>query len=328
MEHVQPAVKKNAASHAENFLPASGGATESFHHQRRPFATLGATPWYNTSPPEHLRVFDGTRMARPIARSDTFGTVQSPQAAGSPGVPVALDPQPTDPQPTLVLLDRVRQGDGTAINGLLERHRAAIRRMIDQRMDRVVQRRVDASDIVQDVMIEANRRLGDYLANPTMPFQLWLRHMARDRLIDAHRRHRVAGNRSLDREVSLAVAEGQDNSQADLIGQIADRELTPAAAATWHELERRFAAAVEQLDEDDRKIVLLRHFEHLSTAEAADVLGLAKPAAGMRYLRAMRRLRILLDGGFDSQADERPATARGAPAANDSAPFSSNKARR
>ena len=207
----------------------------------------------------------------------------------------------TDPQITLALLDRVRKGDdAAAINGLLERHRASIRRMIDQRMDRVVQRRVDASDIVQDVMIEANRRLGDYLANPTMPFQLWLRHMARDRLIDAHRRHRVASTRSLDREVSLNVSEGQDHSQADLIGQLADRELTPAAAATWHELERRFAAAVEQLDEDDRKIVLLRHFEHLSTAEAAAVLGLAKPAAGMRYLRAMRRLRVLLDGGFDS----------------------------
>jgi RNA polymerase sigma-70 factor (ECF subfamily) len=235
-------------------------------------------------------------MARTTRTSDTSGTVAVPSS--TPSAAAAADPQPT-----LVLLDRVRQGDGDAVNGLLERHRAAIRRMIDQRMDRVVQRRVDASDIVQDVMIEANRRLGDYLANPTMPFQLWLRHMARDRLIDAHRRHRVAANRSLDREVSLTVAAGQDHSQADLIGQLADRELTPAAAATWHELERRFATAVEQLDEDDRKIVLLRHFEHLSTAEAADVLGLSKPAAGMRYLRAMRRLRVLLDGGFDSLSD-------------------------
>ena len=210
--------------------------------------------------------------------------------AGLPGAP-----PPDDAQPTQVLLDRVRRGDGDAVNGLLERHRDAIKRMIDRRMDRVVQRRVDASDIVQDVMIEANRRLGDYLANPTMPFQLWLRHMARDRLIDAHRRHRVASTRSVDREVALPPA-GPDASQADMLGQFADRELTPAAAATWRELERRFAAAVEQLEESDRQIVLLRHFEHLSTAEAADALGLSKPAAGMRYLRAMRRLRILLDG--------------------------------
>jgi RNA polymerase sigma-70 factor (ECF subfamily) len=196
-------------------------------------------------------------------------------------------------QPTLVLLDRVRRGDAAAIDGLLARHRAAIRQMIDRRMDRVVQRRVDASDIVQDVLIEANRRLGDYLANPTMPFQLWLRHMARDRLIDAHRRHRVAATRSIDREVPLA---GDDDSLAGPAARVPDRELTPAAAATWRELERRFATAVERLDEADRQIVLLRHFEHLSTAEAAEVLGLTKPAAGMRYLRAMRRLRGLLDG--------------------------------
>lgn len=167
-------------------------------------------------------------------------------------------------------------------------------------MDRVVQRRVDASDIVQDVLVEANRRLGDYLANPTMPFQLWLRHMARDRLIDAHRRHRVAASRSLDREVP--IAEDADRSIAGPAAQITDRELTPAAAATWHELERRFAAAVELLDEGDREIVLLRHFEHLSTAEAAEALGLTKPAAGMRYLRAMRRLRLLLEDGADDPA--------------------------
>lgn len=208
---------------------------------------------------------------------------------------------PAAGSPTLVLLDRVRLGDGDAVNRLLDRHRSAIRRMVDRRMDRVMQRRVDASDIVQDVMIEANRRLGDYLTNPALPFQTWLRHMARDRLIDAHRRHRVAATRSLDREVPL-VAAGEDASSPDGAARIVDRELTPAAAATWHELQRRFASAVERLEEDDRRIVILRHFEHLSTAEAAEVLGLSKPAAGMRYLRAMRRLRVLLDPADPGEA--------------------------
>ena len=95
--------------------------------------------------------------------------------------------------------------------------------------------------------------------------------------------------------VHSQVFEGSE--ELDLAGQLADRELPPAAAATWHDLERRFADAVEQLEEADRQIVLLRHFEHLSTAEAAEVLGLSKPAAGMRYLRAMRRLRGLLGSG-------------------------------
>jgi RNA polymerase sigma-70 factor (ECF subfamily) len=85
-----------------------------------------------------------------------------------------------------------------------------------------------------------------------------------------------------------------DHSQTNLAQKIADTELTPAAVATWHELEQRFATAVEKLDEIDRQIVLLRHFEHLSTGDVAEVLGLTKPAAGMRYMRAMRRLRVLL----------------------------------
>jgi RNA polymerase sigma-70 factor (ECF subfamily) len=202
-----------------------------------------------------------------------------------------------DPQVTQVLLDRVRQGDEAAVDRLLERHRETLRRLIAARMDRVVQSRVDASDIVQDVMIEANRRLGDYLANPSMPFRLWLRHMARDRLIDAHRRHRMAASRSVDREVSIHESGPRDGVAPEVADQVVDRELTPAAAATWEELQRRFAAAVEKLEEADRQIVLLKHFEHLSTAEAAELLGLSKPAAGMRYLRAMRRLRVLLDGG-------------------------------
>jgi RNA polymerase sigma-70 factor (ECF subfamily) len=100
----------------------------------------------------------------------------------------------------------------------------------------------------------------------------------------------------------VPIADDADRSLPGPAAQIIDRELTPAAAATWHELERRFAAAVELLDEGDREIVLLRHFEHLSTAEAAEALGLTKPAAGMRYLRAMRRLRLLLEDGADDPA--------------------------
>ena len=61
--------------------------------------------------------------------------------------------------------------------------------------------------------------------------------------------------------------------------------------------------ALPIFDEADRQIVLLRHFEHLSTADAAAALGLSKPAAGMRYLRAMRRLRDLLEPGFDPASE-------------------------
>lgn len=200
-----------------------------------------------------------------------------------------------EPSKTQELLARAREGHATAVNELLDRHRDALRRMIDLRMDRLVQRRVDASDIVQDVLVEANRRLQEYLKNPAMPFHLWLRHMARDRLIDAHRRHRQAARRSMDREQPLVAARFLDQSTLDLAGELEDRELTPAAAATWHELQRRFQAALDTLEEQDQEVVLMRHFEHLSNSEVAQALGLSEAAAGMRYLRAMRRLRAKLD---------------------------------
>lgn len=201
-----------------------------------------------------------------------------------------------DAENTQQLLNHAREGDGDAVNALLERHRNAVRRMIDLRMDQVLKRRVDASDIVQEVMIEANRRLNDYLADPSMPFHLWLRQMAKDRLIDAHRRHRGAARRSMDREQPLATAASNESS-LDLMAQLRDTELTPAAAATWHELERRFQIACDQLDTQDQEVVLMRHFEHLSNGETAEALGLTPQAASMRYLRAMRRLREFMVEG-------------------------------
>jgi RNA polymerase sigma-70 factor (ECF subfamily) len=204
---------------------------------------------------------------------------------------------------TQELIDAAKAGRPDAAGQLLNRHRDALRRMVELRLDRRIQQRIDASDIVQEVMIEANRRLEQYLATPAMPFHLWLRQMARDRIIDAHRRHRASGKRSVDREQAMAAPASLDRSTMELAGQLCDPELTPAAAATMQELQRRFQAALETMEDHDREIVLMRHFEQLSNQDAARTLGLTEPAASMRYLRAIRKLRKLLaepsdeDGG-------------------------------
>ena len=194
---------------------------------------------------------------------------------------------------TLNILADVRDGDDDAVNRLLERHRQSLRRMIDFRMNRQLQRRVDASDIVQDVMLEASRRLSDYLADPKVPFHLWLRQLAKDRIIDMHRRHKVARRRSIDREEPL-LGVYADRSSLDLGAMLKDPELTPAAAAIRRELQQRFVDAMESMNEEDREILIMRHQEHLSNSDAAAALNLSQPAAGMRYLRAVRRLRDIL----------------------------------
>ncbi len=199
-----------------------------------------------------------------------------------------------EPQVTQELLLDAGRGDPAAVNALLERHRQTLRRLVQVRLDRAIARRVDASDIVQDVLIEANARLKDYLADPRMPFHLWLRHLAKDRVIEMHRRHRGAQRRSLDREQAIGSPAFGDRSSLDLGKMLVDQELTPAAENIRRELEQRFLAAVEQLEEDDRDIILMRHFEQLGNSEAAEALGLSPAAAGMRHLRALRKLRTIL----------------------------------
>ncbi|MFO1019698.1 MAG: sigma-70 family RNA polymerase sigma factor [Planctomycetales bacterium] len=199
-----------------------------------------------------------------------------------------------DSQETQELMRAAQGKEPVAVNRLLDRHREALVQMIRMRLDRAMAQRVDASDIVQEVLLEASQRLPDYLKEPKLPFHLWLRQMAKDRLIDAHRRHREAQRRSVDREQSLQAAANSDASSRNYLVELRDQELTPAAANIRKEMEIRFLQAIEQLEEEDKEVILMRHYEQLTNSEVAEALGLSQPAAGMRHLRALRRLREIL----------------------------------
>lgn len=198
------------------------------------------------------------------------------------------------PDETQALLEQARRGDAAAIERLLLAYREPLRRVIDLRLDPALGRRVDASDIVQDVLLEANQRLTDYLRDPRMPFHLWLRHLAQDRIIDTHRQHRLAQRRSIDREQPIQRPAWADESSIQLVAQLVDGERTPASAVIQEELERRLDGALVALEANDRDIITMRHHEQLSNQEVAQVLGLTEAAASMRYLRAIRKLRAIL----------------------------------
>src|SRR5215469_6737884 len=199
---------------------------------------------------------------------------------------------PEQPE-TQELLSQARAGRPEAVERLLTAHREPLRRMIGLRLDPALAARVDASDIVQDVLLEAHRRLQDYLRKPSMPFHLWLRHIAKDHIIDAHRHERLAQRRSVDREQALHAVR-PDESSLDWAAQFFDQELTPASAAIRQEMERKVQEAIAKLGEDDREIILMRYVEQLPNQDVAAALGLTEAAASMRCLRAVRRLHALL----------------------------------
>src|SRR6478735_3940282 len=97
------------------------------------------------------------------------------------------------------LVQRAAAGDEAAWNGLIANHRERLRRMVAFRLDRRLQGRVDASDVIQESLIDAARRLPEYVQNPEMPFFLWLRFLTSQRLVQQHRKHLGVKARDADR---------------------------------------------------------------------------------------------------------------------------------
>jgi RNA polymerase sigma-70 factor, ECF subfamily len=196
---------------------------------------------------------------------------------------------------TAGLLRRAAQGDQAAWGALLVRSRGRLRRMVALRLDRRLQGRVDPSDIIQEAYIDASARLAEYARQPDMPFFLWLRFLTGQRLLRVHRQHLGAEMRDVAREVSLYRGALPAATSAALAAQLLGRDTRPSEAAVRAERSIRLQEALNSMDPLDREVLALRHFEQLSNAEAARVLGLQEPAAAKRYVRALKRLRLILD---------------------------------
>jgi RNA polymerase sigma-70 factor (ECF subfamily) len=199
---------------------------------------------------------------------------------------------PTEPD-TDQLLRAADRGDAQARGRLLERHRGRLRRMVALRLDRRLAARVDPSDVVQESLAEADRRLDGYLRERPLPFYPWLRQLAWERLAALYRRHVRAQRRSVTREEAepLGLPDGSVLALAD---RLLARAASPSEALGREELKQRVRAALDRLSGRDREVLVLRHLEELSAAEVGAVLGLSEAAVKMRALRALKRLRALM----------------------------------
>jgi RNA polymerase sigma-70 factor (ECF subfamily) len=202
--------------------------------------------------------------------------------------------EPANPSETLRLLHRAAAGDQDAWASLLMQHRQRLRCMIALRLDRRLQGRIDASDVLQDAYLHASRKLADYLTNPAIPFYLWLRSITGQRLTILHRHHLGVIGRHAGREVSLYQGALPEASSAALAAHLLGCDTRPSEAAQRAERAIQLQDALNSLDPIDREILALRHFEQLSNAEAAQLLDIRESAASKRYTRALKRLKEVL----------------------------------
>lgn len=193
---------------------------------------------------------------------------------------------------TAELIRKAANGDQQAAQTLLEHHRSRLRRLVSVRLDNRMQSRVDRSDVVQETIIEAARRLPEYLEREPIPFFAWLRQIATERLNKLHRRHVVAQKRSVTREVPNPAP--GDRSSRLLARHLLASGTSPSGRVLEDERRKRLEAALDTLGDNDREVLILRHLEQLSVAEISAVLGISETAVKSRHFRAIHRLHELL----------------------------------
>jgi RNA polymerase sigma-70 factor (ECF subfamily) len=174
--------------------------------------------------------------------------------------------------------------------------------MVRLRLDRRLQGRLDPADVLQEAYLDVARRFREYAAEPAMPFYLWLRLLTGQRLVDLHRQHLGTKMRDAGLEVSLHRGGFPRASSASLAELLLGRLTTASKAAIRAETQLRVQEALNALDEIDREVLVLRHFEMLSNEETAQVLGLKPSAASNRHIRALRRLREIMAEVSDADA--------------------------
>lgn len=184
------------------------------------------------------------------------------------------------------LEQRLRGGDDAALAELLERHRERLHRMVHFRLDPRLVGRLDAEDVLQEAYLEAGKRLQAF-RDDDKPFFVWIRLMTQQTMVDLHRRHLGAAMRSAGREISAPKS-------GTLSGFFVGHYTSPSNAVMREELRAQVEKALDSMDDIDREVLLLRHFEELSNKEAAVVLGIQENAASNRYVRALVRLKGIL----------------------------------
>jgi RNA polymerase sigma-70 factor (ECF subfamily) len=166
--------------------------------------------------------------------------------------------------------------------------------MVELRLDPRIGARLDASDVIQDAFLDVDRDLDAYLADPKLPALLWLRLHVGRRLATLHRKHLGTRMRDAGQEIALFQGALPQASSAALASMLLGQHTSPTQAAVRAERILRLQEALNSLDPIDREVLALRHFEQLSRAEAALVLGITQDAGAKRYFRALKRLKDVL----------------------------------
>ena len=196
---------------------------------------------------------------------------------------------------TTDLVNRVIRGNQQALAELYSRFRPRLWRMVSFRLDQRLHGRVDADDVLQEAWLDAAQRIDHFLKDASRSIFIWFRLIVSQTLVDVHRRHLGAQRRDASRDFSIDRGWSAQSTSFSLSFHLLGHLTSPSYAAVRAELSQQLDAALGTMSETDREVLALRHFEELSNRETAQVLELSEQAASVRYIRALSRLRHIIE---------------------------------
>jgi RNA polymerase sigma-70 factor (ECF subfamily) len=187
------------------------------------------------------------------------------------------------------LLDLARAGNGPALGQLLEAYRSYLALLARLHIDRGLQDKVDASDVVQETFLAAHDRFAQFRGTSEHAFLAWLRQILASRLAKVVRHYRGTRRRDVRRERRLMVELEQSSARLDR--GFVTPTTSPSQRAIRREQGALLAAALEQLPADYREVLVLHHLQGLSWPEVAGRLGRSLDSVKNLWVRALARLR-------------------------------------
>ena len=198
-------------------------------------------------------------------------------------------------------LAALRERGEAALAELFQKHSIQLERMVSFRLDRRLYGRVDPADILQEAYVEAAKRIDSYVADPQVSFFIWIRGLTWQTLLLTHRKHLDVQKRDARQEQSLGKQSPADNTATSIASRLAGSFTSPSQGAMREEQHDKLQSTLDQMDPTDREILALRHFEQLSNKEVSELLDISKTAASNRYVRALARMKAVMEGLVENE---------------------------
>lgn len=199
-----------------------------------------------------------------------------------------VQPKPEDPD-----LSILRAKGEAGLAELLSKYQSKLERIVAFRLDPTLRRRFDPADVLQEAYIEIARRLQEYLDGASVSFFVWVRQKTIQTLIDIQRGH-SRDKRDIHREQPLPGINYNQTTSLSIAKFLIDDVTSPSQAAARNEELFQLQSALDAMNEIDREVLAMRHFEHLSNLEVAQSLNITPTAASNRYVRAAAKLSEIL----------------------------------